>query len=61
MVFLAFQIIDAIDIETASVRLRRPDFHRTTSILILSVSLIQVIVLAVDLIDLSMSFNIPSK
>ena len=59
--FLDFQIVVAMDVLTASVRLRRPAFHNTISDLTLSFSLTLVMVLAVDLIDLSISFNIPDK
>ena len=59
--FLAFQIVVAMVTHTASVRLRRPAFCRTTSDRILSVSLDLDMVLAADLIDFSRSFKIPAR
>ncbi len=59
IVFLAFQIRDAMFIETAWVTLGSPAFHNSTSEGTLSPSLVFVIVLAADLIVLFMSSTRP--
>ena len=59
--FLAFHTKVAMVTETASVRLFSPAFDKVTSDLTLSVNLVRVMVLAVALIALSISFKIPAR
>ena len=47
--------------DTALLRLRRPFLHKVTSDLIVSVNFVLVMILAVALIDLSISFKTPNR
>ena len=58
---VSISFLVAMVTETASVRLFSPAFHKVTSDLTLSVSLVQVMVLAVALITLSISSKIPDS